>query len=123
MNCPRCNSYNMNGARFCSTCGMSFDGQQNMIYTGEKKTSGKAITSFILSLVGLFVGGLVCDVLGIIFSAMAFGDMKKNPQLGGKGFAIAGLVISIVSLAVILLATIILVAVIFSLPPESFTTA
>lgn len=63
-----------------------------------KKTNGLAIGSLIAGLVGFcvpFVGGLVAIVLGIL------GIKKANdPQVGGgKGMAIAGLIIGVLSVA------------------------
>ena len=44
-----------------------------------------------------FVTSLVCcgAPIGIVFSALALGQLKKNPNQSGKGLATAGLVISI----------------------------
>ena len=53
------------------------------------KTNGMAITGFVVSLIG-------CSILGIIFSAIGMNQTKKDPTQGGRGLAIAGLVIGIV---------------------------
>ena len=57
--------------------------------------SGKAIAGFILSIAGFFIAGIICGVLGIIFSSLAFNDIKYKNQ-NGKGLAIAGLIIAII---------------------------
>ncbi len=57
-----------------------------------KKTNGMAITGFVLS--------FFCGVLGIVFSAIGLSQTGKNPNQGGRGLAIAGLIISIVSLVI-----------------------
>ncbi|MEO8700249.1 MAG: DUF4190 domain-containing protein [Kofleriaceae bacterium] len=55
------------------------------------RTSGMAITGFVLS--------FFCGVLGLIFSALGFAEVRKsNGKVTGGGLAIAGIVISIVSL-------------------------
>ncbi len=58
-------------------------------YQAPQKTNGFAITGFVLSLLGC------TGVLGLIFSAISLNQLKKNPNQGGKGLAIAGLVIGI----------------------------
>ena len=62
-----------------------------------KRTNGAAIASLVCGLVSCipFVTGLAAIVLGI------FGIKKaKDPQVGGKGMALAGLILGLVSLAV-----------------------
>jgi len=72
--------------------------------TGQKAPSGGkpglSIASFILGLVGLFVAGLICGTLAIIFGVMG---MKK----GMKGLAIAGIILGIIDIvgAIIVLAS------------------
>jgi Tfp pilus assembly protein PilE len=53
------------------------------------KTSGMAIAGFILA--------FVCSLLGLIFSIIGLSQINKsNGTLGGKGLAIAGIVISVI---------------------------
>ena len=53
-------------------------------------TSGLAIASFILGLIGFF--GLTA-ILGLVFGILALSRLRRRPQ-GGRGLAIAGLVLS-----------------------------
>ena len=62
----------------------------NLQPAGPRKTNGMAVTGFVLSLT------YFCSVLGIIFSAIGLAQTSKDPNQGGRGLAIAGLVISIV---------------------------
>ena len=62
----------------------------NIQPAGPRKTNGMAVTGFVLS--------FFCGVLGIIFSAIGMAQTSKDPNQGGRGLAIAGLVISIVSM-------------------------
>ena len=55
-----------------------------------QKTNGMAIAGFVVALV-------CCGPLGIVFSAIGLNQINKNPSQGGKGLAIAGLVIGIVT--------------------------
>ena len=54
------------------------------------KTNGLAIAGFVCSL--LYFSGII----GLILSAVALNQIGKNPGQGGKGLAVAGLVIGIV---------------------------
>ena len=54
-----------------------------------QKTNGMAIAGFVLSL-------LCCtSLLGIIFSAVGLNQINKDPSQGGKGLALAGLILGI----------------------------
>ncbi len=55
-----------------------------------QRTNGMAITGFVCS--------FLCWPLGLIFSIIGMSQTSKDPSQGGRGLAIAGLVISIVSI-------------------------
>ncbi len=65
-------------------------------------TNGMAITGMvigILSIVSIYPClGLPFNILGTIFSYVALGQIKKNPQQDGHGMAVAGMVCSLISL-------------------------
>lgn len=73
-------------------------------YNAEPKNSGISITSFVLGLIGTIFGccyglGLLTAIPGLITSIIALVKTKKsNGMLKGKGFAIAGLILSIVGI-------------------------
>lgn len=63
-------------------------------------SSGAAITGFVLGLVGLVMCGGLTSPFGIWFSARGMNETaptSREPR-GGRGLAIAGLVISLVGL-------------------------
>ena len=64
-------------------------------------TNGMAIASLVCSLFGwvCIIGG----VLGIIFGFMALGQIRQRGQ-GGRGMAIAGIVIGVIVTALVILA-------------------
>lgn len=68
------------------------------------RTNPMALTGMILGLVSISVGlcccyGLPFSVPGIIFSCIGLSQIKNNPQAyTGRGMAIAGLVLSILSI-------------------------
>jgi len=100
MKCPSCGAETVEGP-FCSSCGASLEGRfpPGTIKYAEAKTSGMAIAGFVLA--------FFCGLLGIIFSALGYSECKKsNGAIKGQGLAIAGMVISIVSLTIPVLAAV-----------------
>jgi hypothetical protein len=69
-------------------------------------TSGKAVAALVLGICGFT---LVTALAGIIFGALAIGDVR-NKNLRGKGMAITGIVLSVLWLAGIILAIVVAVA-------------
>ena len=63
--------------------------------SAPQKTNGMAIAGFVLS--------FFCSPLGLIFSIIGMSQTSKDPSQGGRGLAIAGLVISIVSMVLTIL--------------------
>ena len=54
--------------------------------TGQTKVSGLAIASLICA--------LLIPPVGLILAIVALRSMKANPAVGGKGIAVAGVVVS-----------------------------
>jgi len=69
-------------------------------YAPPPATNSLAITGLIMGCFS-FICCQVFGIVGIIFSAMALSQIKENPGQGGKGMAITGLVLSILSLVLI----------------------
>jgi hypothetical protein len=70
------------------------------------KSSALAVTSLILGAISMTFGlcccyGLPFNITGLIFSIIALSQIKNNPErYDGKGMAIAGLVLCLLSFAV-----------------------
>jgi hypothetical protein len=67
------------------------------------KTNGMALAGFILGL--LSVPSVCCccftppcSVLGLIFSCIGLSQARRNPMQGGKGLAVAGIILSILGM-------------------------
>jgi len=75
--------------------------------TPTRKANGFAIAGLICGILSvtlcLCCGGIPANVLGLIFSIVALLQISENPQLHeGRGFAIAGIILSAVSLCILL---------------------
>ena len=72
---------------------------QNVTVT-PSKTNGFAIAGFVLSIISIFLccGGLVTGIPGLVLSILGLRDISKNNE-GGKGLAIAGIIISSIMIA------------------------
>jgi hypothetical protein len=76
----------------------------------ETRTSGKAIASLVLGIVGfLQIASIITSTLAIIFGVMARNETERDPTLGGRGMATAGLVLGIVGLIAAVILFIVLV--------------
>ncbi len=65
----------------------------------EAGTNGLAVAGFVCSIVGLLLSvWLLLAILGIVFSAIALSKIKRTGE-GGRGLAMAGLIIGIVAVA------------------------
>ena len=112
MYCPNCGFKNEEGSAYCGNCGSNMNVKTTISYPNNdvnEKYNPWAIAGFVLSLVNIFMGAtLLPGILGLVFSSMGNSQIK---EVGGKGkgLAIAGIIISIVSLAGYILAFILLV--------------
>ena len=100
MKCPSCGATTI-PAPICSSCGEALEGRfpPGTIAAAPGKMSGMAIAGFVLA--------FVCGLLGIIFSALGYSECKKSGgAIRGQGLAIAGMVISIITLVIPILAVI-----------------
>ncbi len=57
---------------------------------------GKALTAFILSLVGVLCFGIVLGIVAVILGAIALNGMKQSGNPRGRGLAIAAVIIGII---------------------------
>lgn len=102
MHCTKCGAPNSAGAQFCSNCGNPVAQQASATasvpgsgaiappYVGTPQTSGKAIGSLICGIINVFPLFIVAVILG----HLALSDIKKSAgRLGGRGLAIAGLIL------------------------------
>ncbi len=112
MICAQCGQTVSEGATFCPTCGRQ-SATSNTVAAGlppltptgvpapirAEKTSGFAIASLIF---GLFFLLFPLSIVAIVFGHISLSQIKKSAgRLGGKGLAIAGLVLGYFGIAMI----------------------
>ena len=104
MYCSRCGVENADGAEVCSGCGFILAESSAAPPAGavEGKTSGLAITSFVLGMLSLFcailtgIPAIICGIISLVKIS------KSQGRLKGNGFAIAGIAVPAVHTLVIL---------------------
>ncbi len=71
------------------------------------RTNSLAVAGLVLGLLSVTCGlccyGLPFNIAGIICSSVALGQIRREPAQQGRGFAIAGLVLSILSIGLSIL--------------------
>jgi len=67
---------------------------------GLARTSGLAVASFVLALVGIFTPcvGVLFGGMAVIFGAIALSATSSDPSLRGRGLALAGLLTGVVDI-------------------------
>ena len=65
----------------------------------QSKPSGMAITSLVLGIVGVPLFCFVLpSLLAVVFGAIGIRQCSKNPVYSGKGMAVAGLILGVLTL-------------------------
>ncbi|HKP73076.1 MAG TPA: DUF4190 domain-containing protein, partial [Pyrinomonadaceae bacterium] len=117
--CNRCGMVGWSGAAVCKGCGnpLVVTSQQNYQQWNAqgahgyaaggdqtKKRVGMAVASLVFGIISLPTLGLlgVGAILGIVLGIVALGKAKNQPtEYGGRGLAIGGIVMSVLSLVLI----------------------
>jgi len=63
-----------------------------------KSYNGMAVTSFVLSLVGLLFCGVILGIVSIVLGVVALNGMKTSGNQQGRGLSIAGIIIGVVDI-------------------------
>jgi hypothetical protein len=72
-----------------------------VVATRPAETSGLAIASFVLSLVGFFVFPFVPSVAAVVLGYRARADIRSDPSLAGEGWATAGIVLGWIGIVLV----------------------
>lgn len=113
--CVNCGEELSEDSKFCNKCGVDSEknniaqSNQNVNTTnqGESKFNGQAIASFVVSLVGLIIFGLICGIVSLSLGITSLKHIKEFSNEKGKGLAIAGIVIGSIDIVLVLFATIV----------------
>ena len=94
------------GRMVCSECKMTLGGKIYCQSCAEEAVATKpvvsreqapgAVASLVCAIIGYFFLGIILGPIAIALATGARRRIKENPELGGNGLAIAGLVIGIV---------------------------
>lgn len=107
--CTHCGFSNQPGSLYCSRCGQWLSSWRP-IQTAEPiqppaqaqpplvialpRTNSLAVAGFICALVGFFIFGVALGPLAAVLGAVALSQIRKSDgNQGGKGFAIAAIVL------------------------------
>ena len=60
-------------------------------------TDGFAVASFLASILGIFVAGILLGAIGFAFGLTALRRIGDGSQRGGRGLAIAGMIIGLIA--------------------------
>lgn len=100
--CRKCGKEIEDTASFCDSCGAPTKGDINsnvqaQTISEKPPKAGICVAGFVVSLCSCFIDPIaLVSITGIALSAVGLNKIKANPTLGGKGLAVAGLVIGIV---------------------------
>ena len=103
MYCPKCGTENTNDAQVCHACGAVLIPTPIQTPSLDIKTSGMAIAALVLGILSIFTCALTA-IPAIILGIVSLVKIEKSGgSLTGRGFAIAGIVVPIVSFFIIVL--------------------
>ena len=95
MQCPNCGTENPDNAQSCHSCNWLLTSASTHMPTPVAKTSGLAITSFVLAFLSIFTLSLTM-IPAVIFGIAGLVKIcNSRGKLKGNGFAVAGIAISI----------------------------
>lgn len=107
--CTHCGWSNQLGSLYCSRCGQWLSSwrpiqtaepippppqEQPPPATTSPRTNSLAVAGFICGLVGFFIFGVMLGPLAVVLGVVALSQIRKSGDShGGKGFAIAAIVV------------------------------
>ena len=104
MNCPKCNRKNSDDSIYCMYCGKELKVEEKITTeaakTNQSRLNPLALAGFIVSMASASIGLLgIVGIVGIVLSAIGLSQINKNNDRG-RGFALAGLIVGIISLII-----------------------
>ena len=104
MYCTNCGAKNPEGSAYCNNCGHKLTPQAVPQQTQgaavpARKTNGLAIAALVLGIASVIPPLAICSIPAIVLGAVALNQIKKEPELEGRGMALTGLICGSVILA------------------------
>ena len=82
---------------------METDGAPQSTAAARPATSGSAIASLVLGIVGLFAIPLICSIAAIFLGRRAQREIAESPEVSGEGLAKAGVILGWIGVALMLI--------------------
>ena len=70
----------------------------------QKKLTPLALSSFILSLVGLLIAGIPCGIAAIVTGILGIAKFEPENQKNNKWMAIVGIILGIIDVVIVIIA-------------------
>jgi ribosomal protein L40E/DNA-directed RNA polymerase subunit RPC12/RpoP len=98
--CPRCSAQSPISANNCKSCGMPFTMEGTTVESAGS-SNGFAVASLVMGIIGIPAACAVFPpALAIIFGIIGFNQILRGGEgAGGKGMAIAGIVLGVIGAA------------------------
>jgi len=104
MYCPKCRTENPDDAQSCHSCGQDFAGISSSARAPNAETNDLAIAALVLGILSITPLTFIVGIPAIIFGIVALVKIKRSGgRLKGRGLAIAGIIIPIVSFSALFL--------------------
>ena len=98
MYCPKCGTENPDNAQLCHSCSSVLTSTPTQAPSLGVKTSGLAIAALVLGILSFFTFGITA-IPAIILGIISLVRIEKSGgRMTGRGFAIAGIVVSVLAL-------------------------
>jgi len=103
MYCPKCGEENRDDAKVCGACNSVLTKNPAQAQDIDVKNSGMAITALVLGILSIFTCGITA-IPAIILGIVGLVKIEKSGgSLTGRGFAIAGIIVPVLSVPIIAL--------------------
>ncbi len=98
MYCRNCGVELKDGTAFCTNCGQKQDADINNVTDNKNGYNTMCVVGFVMSLISLLINfwGIV-GIIGTVLSIVGLMNCKKKNEKG-KGLAIAGIIIGVISI-------------------------
>lgn len=96
MYCNNCGIQNPDDSIFCGNCGKRLTASQASAQNYQantlppQKSNGMAVAAMVLGIAGFIIW--ICCIPAVILGIVSLNQIKNNPEMEGKGMAMAGII-------------------------------